>query len=90
MFKGGETLREFLEPFDRWLSEPGDGSLLSGSAETARGLKDRTVDVEKIRDRAGSNVRTLPDDQADDGDDAIGRLVEKQILHHDEDTLQLQ
>lgn len=52
-------------------------------------VDDGVTDVEKIRDRVVSNVRALSDDQADAVDDAIGRLVEKQILRHDGDTLEL-
>jgi hypothetical protein len=50
-------------------------------------VDDGLIDVEKIRERVLSNVRELSDDQVDAVDDAIARLVEKQILErHGEDV----
>jgi hypothetical protein len=48
------------------------------------------TDIEEIRDRVRSNVRTVSDDQADAVDDAIARLVEKQILERNGDAVQIQ
>jgi hypothetical protein len=48
------------------------------------------TDVEEIRNQVRSNVRTISEDQADAVDDAIARLVEKQILERREDTVQIQ
>ena len=46
VFKSGEAIKEFLEEFDSWLSEPVTVYLLGGSAMTVRGLKDRTEDID--------------------------------------------
>ncbi|MFU1782962.1 hypothetical protein ACM16X_16425 [Haloarcula japonica] len=51
-------------------------------------VDDGLTDVESIRGRVLSNVRALADDQADAVDEAITRLVEKQILDRHEDTVQ--
>jgi len=52
-------------------------------------VDDGLNDVEDIRERVLSNVRTVSDDQVDTVDDAIARLVEKQILEWQGDTVQL-
>lgn len=46
VFKGGAAIRQFLEAFDRWLSESVAVYLLGGSAMTIRGLKDQTEDID--------------------------------------------
>jgi hypothetical protein len=48
------------------------------------------TDIEEIRDRVRSNVSTISDGQADAVDDAIARLVEKQILERNGDAVQIQ
>jgi hypothetical protein len=53
-------------------------------------VDDGLTDIENIRDRVLSNVRALSDDQTDAVDDAIARLVEKQILEREETTIRLQ
>lgn len=45
-FTGEAAIEAFLEAFDGWLSESVSVSLLGGSAMTARGLKDRTEDID--------------------------------------------
>ena len=52
-------------------------------------VDDGLTDVGIIRDRVLSNVRALSDDQPDAVDDAIDRLVEKQILEREETTVRL-
>lgn len=53
-------------------------------------VDDGRTDVEEIRNRVRSNVRTISEDQADAVDDAIVRLVEKQILERRGDAVQVQ
>jgi hypothetical protein len=53
-------------------------------------VDDGLTDVEKIRERVLSIVRALSDDQMDAVNDAIARLVEKQILEREETTVRLQ
>jgi hypothetical protein len=53
-------------------------------------VDDGLTDIEKIRDRVLSNVRALSDDQVDAVDDAIARLIAKQILKREETTVRLQ
>jgi len=53
-------------------------------------VDDGVTDVENIRDRVLSNVRALSDGQTDAVDDAIARLVEKQILEREETAIRLQ
>jgi hypothetical protein len=48
------------------------------------------TDVEEIRERARLNVRALSDEQAGAVDDAITRLVEKQILNRHGETVRPQ
>jgi hypothetical protein len=56
---------------------------------TALGAVDDGIDnVDAIRDRVIANVRALSDDEEDAVDDAIGRLVAKQILERDGETVQ--
>jgi hypothetical protein len=52
------------------------------------GAVDDGIDnVDAIRERVLANVRALSDDQEDAVDDAIGRLVDKQILERDGETV---
>jgi len=53
-------------------------------------VDDGLTDIERIRERVFSNVRALADDQADAVDDAIARLVDKQILEREETTVRVQ
>src|SRR6056297_2651448 len=53
-------------------------------------VDDGIDDVKAIRERVLSNVRKLSDDQKDAVDDAIERLVEKQILERNGVTVRLQ
>ena len=53
-------------------------------------VDDGIDDVEVIRERVLSDVRALSDDQENAVDDAIERLVEKQILERDGGTVRLQ
>ncbi|UHQ98310.1 hypothetical protein HYG81_19760 (plasmid) [Natrinema zhouii] len=46
VFSGSEAIKEFLDEFDEWLSEPVDVYLLGGSAMTIHGLKDQTEDID--------------------------------------------
>ena len=58
---------------------------------TVLGAVDDGIDeVEAIRERVLSNVRTLSDDQKEAVDDAIDRMVDKHILDRDGATVQLQ
>jgi len=58
---------------------------------TVLGAVDDGIDeVEAIRERVLSNVRTLSDDQKEAVDDAIDRLVDKHILDRDGATVRLQ
>jgi len=52
-------------------------------------VDDGINNVEAIRERVLSNVRAFSGDQEDAVDDAIGRLVGKQILERDGDTIRL-
>ena len=52
-------------------------------------IDDGINDVEAIRERVLSNVRALSDDQEDAVDNAIDRLVAKQILERDGDMMRL-
>lgn len=52
-------------------------------------VDDGINDVEAIRERILSNVQTLSGDQEDAVDDAIDRLVGKQIIEHDGDIIRL-
>jgi len=52
-------------------------------------VDDGIHDAEAIRERVFSNVRALSDDQEDAVDGAIDRLVEKQILEYEGDTIGL-
>jgi hypothetical protein len=52
-------------------------------------VDDGLTDIETIRDRVLSNVRALGDDQTDAVDDAIARLVKKQILEREETTVRV-
>lgn len=55
---------------------------------TVLGAVDDGIDnVEVLRDRVLANVRALSDDQEDTVDEAIDRLVAKQILERDGDTV---
>jgi hypothetical protein len=55
---------------------------------TVLGAVDDGIDnVDAIRERVLANVRALSDDQEDAVDDAIGRLVDKQILERDGETV---
>ncbi|MDS0223489.1 hypothetical protein NDI54_19295 [Haloarcula sp. S1AR25-5A] len=57
---------------------------------TVLGAVDDGIDtVDAIRERVLANVRALSDDQEDPVDDAIERLVAKQVLKHDGDTIRL-
>jgi len=57
---------------------------------TVLGVVDEGVtDVDQIQDRVLSNVQTLSDDQPDAVDDAIDRLVAKEILEREDDTVRL-
>jgi hypothetical protein len=57
---------------------------------TVLGAVDDGIDnVDAIRKRVLTNVRALSDDQEDAVDDAIDRLVAKQILKHDGETVRL-
>jgi hypothetical protein len=57
---------------------------------TVLGAVDDSIDnVEAIRERALANVRALSEDQEDAVDDAIDRLVAKQVLKRDGDTIRL-
>lgn len=53
-------------------------------------VDDGRTDIEAIRDHVLSTVRALADDQADAVDDAIARLVDKQILERDGTTVRVQ
>jgi hypothetical protein len=53
-------------------------------------VDDGLTDVEKIKTRVRSNVRTLSDDNTDAVDDAIERLVQKRIIEREETTVRLQ
>lgn len=53
-------------------------------------VDDGINDVETVRERVLSNVRVLSDDQEDAVDDAIDRLIEKQILGREGLTVQHQ
>jgi hypothetical protein len=50
-------------------------------------VEDGIDNIDAIRERALTNVRTLSDDQQNAVDDAIDRLVAKQILERDGDTI---
>lgn len=52
-------------------------------------VDDGIDDIERIRKRVLSNVQALSNDQEDAVDDAIDRLVRKQILDRDGDTIRL-
>ena len=52
-------------------------------------VDDGINDVEAIRERVVSNVRALSEDKKDAVDNAIDRLVAKQILEHDGDMIRL-
>jgi hypothetical protein len=52
-------------------------------------VDDGLTDIETIRDRVLSNVRALGDDQTEAVDDAIARLVKKQILEREETTVRV-
>ena len=52
-------------------------------------VDDGINNVEAIRERVLSNVRAFSGDQKDAIDDAIDRLVGKQILERDGDTIRL-
>jgi hypothetical protein len=55
---------------------------------TVLGAVDDGIDnVDAIRERVLANVRALSDDQEDAVDDAIDRLVAKQILERDGDVV---
>ncbi|QRY26002.1 hypothetical protein [Halobacterium sp. BOL4-2] len=57
---------------------------------TVLGAVDDGVDnLEAVRERVLANVRALSDDQEDAVDDAIERLVAKQVLERDGDTIRL-
>ncbi|WP_336328620.1 hypothetical protein [Halovenus sp. HT40] len=57
---------------------------------TVLGAMDDGIDtVDAIRERVLTNVRALSDDQEDAVDDAIERLVAKQVLKRDGNTVQL-
>jgi len=57
---------------------------------TVLGAVDDGIDtVDAIRERVLANVRALSDDQEDAVDDAIDRLVAKQVLERDGDTIRL-
>jgi hypothetical protein len=57
---------------------------------TVLGVVDDGIDtVDAIRERVLANVRALSDDQEDAVNDAIDRLVAKEVLKHDGDTIQL-
>ena len=57
---------------------------------TVLGAVDDSIDnVEAIRERALANVRALSEDQEGAVDDAIDRLVAKQVLKRDGDTIRL-
>ena len=57
---------------------------------TVLGAVDDGIDtVDAIRERVLANVRALSDDQEDAVNDAIDRLVAKEVLKHDGDTIQL-
>jgi hypothetical protein len=53
-------------------------------------VDDGINDIKAIRERVLTNVRALSDDQASAVDEAIDRLVAKQILKRDGDTIRLQ
>ena len=52
-------------------------------------VNDGIDNLEAIRERVLANVRALSDDQEDAVDDAIERLVAKQVLERDGDTIRL-
>lgn len=52
-------------------------------------VDDGINDIEAIRERVLANVRALSDDQASAVDEAIDRLVAKQVLECDGDTIRL-
>ncbi|GAB6878335.1 hypothetical protein JCM17823_06090 [Halorubrum gandharaense] len=57
---------------------------------TVLGVVDDGIDnVEAIREQVLENVRAVSDDQEDAVDDAIDRLVAKQVLEQDGDTIRL-
>jgi len=57
---------------------------------TVLGAVDDGIDtVDAMRDRVLANVRALSDDQEDAVDDAIDRLVAKQILERDGETVRV-
>lgn len=50
-------------------------------------VDDGLTDVEEIRDRVRSNVKTFANDQENAADDAIDRFVEKRILEREGTTV---
>ncbi|UPM44637.1 hypothetical protein [Halocatena salina] len=52
-------------------------------------VDDGINDIEAIRERVLANVRALSDDQASAADEAIDRLIAKQVLERDGDTIRL-
>jgi hypothetical protein len=95
VFKGGEAIKEFLEEFDNWLSEPVTVYLLGGSAMTVQGLKDQTEDIdlalgvvsefEHVNQTLTSQGFTVVGEPTESFE-GVGKTVE---LHHDEHGLQI-
>jgi hypothetical protein len=94
-FKGSDAIKEFLEEFDGWLSEPVTVYLLGGSAMTVRGLKDQTEDIdlalgvvsefEHVYQALTSQGFTVVDEPTKSFE-GVGKTVE---LHHDVRGLQI-